>query len=203
MRLGVHDRAERPPIDQPSHLLDGRLVAPFVADAEHDAGLAAGFDRAFRVAAREGEGLFAEDVLAGASDGEHLFRMQGVRRAQDDRVDVGIAQHIRKAGGEFQPVLGRETLVCRVGLNSGHDAQSVRIRHAPDHVLAPPAKTGDRGADHRFLRDYRWCATARRKRPRCATRPLRLNSSRTHARAASMEWVQYCPALKMSGSPSR
>jgi hypothetical protein len=48
-------------------------------------------------------------------------------------------------------VLGREALLRRIGLHGRDDAQRIRIRHAPDHVLAPPAQPGDCGADHHAL----------------------------------------------------
>ena len=149
MRLRMHDRAEHAVVDQPLHLDDGRLVAALVADAEHDARLPAGFDRALGIAPRQGKGLFAEHMLAGARHGEHLLGMHRMRRAQDDGVDRGIAEHIGEVRREAQAVLGREALLGRIGLDRHDDPQRIGVLHAPNHVLAPPAEPDDCGADHR------------------------------------------------------
>jgi hypothetical protein len=100
MRLGVHDRAERALVDKPPDLGDRRFVAPLMSNTEHHSGLAAGLDGTLSVAAREGERLLAEHMLAGARHREHLLGVHGVRRAQDDGVDAGVTQHVGKVRGE-------------------------------------------------------------------------------------------------------
>ncbi len=148
IRLDMHDRAERAGLHQALDLQHGRLVAALMADAELHPGGAAGGDRALGIRAGERQRLLAEDVLAGAGRHRDLRGVQRVRRAQDDRIDRGIVQHVVPVGRERNAVLGGEGSLDVRGVDGGDDAELVGIRHAADHVLAPPAEAGDRGADH-------------------------------------------------------
>ena len=92
--IGVHvqDAAERALLDQPAHLLHGRLEAALVADAEHAAGLGAGFQDAFRARGGQRQRLLAKHLLTGGETRDRHFLMQQVRRHHRDGVQRGIPQ---------------------------------------------------------------------------------------------------------------
>ncbi len=95
--------------------------------------------------------LFAEHVLAGLQSGDHLLRVQRVRRHQEDRVDVAIGEQRgvvvvqrldpQRRGGPGA-LLGRRAA-------GGHE---LRAGHAQRQVLgmalAQPAEADDADTDH-------------------------------------------------------
>ena len=133
------------------HVFCEKPLALNRADAELDPGGAAGLHRALGVGAVESQRLLAEHMLAGLGDRQHLRGVQRMRGAQDHGVDVRIIQHVIPMRGECHAVLGGEGGLHVRGVDGGDDAKLIGIRHATDHVLAPPAEAGDCGADHAAL----------------------------------------------------
>ena len=91
-RFDVQNSAERAAFDlfaQPRHF---GMKAPVVAEAERDAGLAHGCDRAFGFLFGQRERLFAEHVFLRRRRRDHLRGMHGMRRRQHHRVDRRIGE---------------------------------------------------------------------------------------------------------------
>ena len=129
-----------------------------------------GRDRRFGVRLRQRERLLAEDVLARLRRGDHLRRVQRVRRRQHDRVDARV--------GEQRLVSCRRASSFCASANAVHFGRhrARRARDEADHVAValhrfderppPPPHADNRGSDQ----------CPRYSRQVCRTRPaLRLS----------------------------
>lgn len=89
--IGVHVQhaAKRPAFEQAAHLLHRRLVSPFMADAEHAAGLGAGGEDTLGAGAGQRERLFAEHLLAGGKGRHRHLLVQQMGCHHRDGVKVG------------------------------------------------------------------------------------------------------------------
>jgi hypothetical protein len=147
--VDIQQAAERAAIEQAAHLLHRRLVAPFMADAEHAAGLRASHENTFRACRREPQWLFTEHLLAGGKRGDSHFLVQQMRRHHRDRVDVGSLEQIPVADDEIEAVRGgkgRNRVVIDVA--AGHHLEARACRQAGHDLLAPPAEPDNADPDH-------------------------------------------------------
>src|SRR6185437_372510 len=73
--IGVHveDAPERTAFEQEPHLLQRRLVAALMADAEHATLFRRGGEDALGARSAERQRLFAEHLLAGGESGKQVF----------------------------------------------------------------------------------------------------------------------------------
>ena len=136
-------------IEQPAHLLHRRLVAAFVADAEHAAGLGAGRQNPLGAGGIERERLFAEHLLAGFEAGDRHLLMQQMRRHYCDGVDVGPLEQVLVVDNQIETVRGRERrdrVVIDVAAGNNFEART--FGEAGDDLLAPPAEPDNTDPDH-------------------------------------------------------
>ena len=129
--IGVHvqQAAERAALEQAAHLLHRRLVAAFMPDAEHAAGLGAGRQNSLRAGGVERQRLFAEHLLAGFEAGDRHFLMQQMRRHHRDGVDVGSLKQILVVDDEIESVRrreGRDRVV--IDIAAGHHLEARACR---------------------------------------------------------------------------
>ena len=88
----MQDAAERAAFEQPPHLFHRRLIAAFMPDAEHAAGLVARLENPLRAGRGERQRFFAEHLLAGGEGRDRHLLVQRVRRHHRDRIELGIFQ---------------------------------------------------------------------------------------------------------------
>ena len=102
-------------------------VAEMMVGSQDDAGGAAGIDHVPRLTDREGEWLFAQDMLAGAGGAQDLVMMQLVGGRDVDRIDLA-EQRIQIGRGM------RDAVRFRVGrgaiLIAAHHGDDVAARRA-------------------------------------------------------------------------
>ncbi len=105
MRLDVEDVADGAALDHAFELAHRGKAALVVAAAKHDAGVAAGRDRAGGVLTRQGQRLLAPDRLPGAGDRLDLRHVERMRRRQEHGLHGGIGDGLGEVGGEPKAVL--------------------------------------------------------------------------------------------------
>ena len=126
------------------------MEAPAVADGEHDACLARGFDCRIRTAAVERDRLLDVDVLAGGGRRQDLLLMQGVRGGEHHRVDIGVGEDLLIAVRERYGLVAAEVFRRRARAGMGGDEADVvaLALHRCDQRAAPAPQPDDRCADH-------------------------------------------------------
>ena len=142
-------RPSRPASNRLAHLLHGRLVAAFMADAEHAAGFGAGGQDPFGAGGVEGQGLFAEHLFAGGKAGDRHFLVQQMRRHYCDRIDIGALEQVPVVGDDVEAMRcskGRDRVVIDVA--SGHYLEAWTLGQTRDDLLAPPAEPDNADPDH-------------------------------------------------------
>src|SRR6185312_8841089 len=87
--------------------------------------------------------------LSRSRTGDHLRRMQRMRRRQQDRADRVIGED-RIEIGQAEIMPGAKFLCrCHVRLDGANDFQPWVVSGGFDQIAAPAAETGNGGADHR------------------------------------------------------
>jgi hypothetical protein len=125
-------------------------AALVVAAAEHDAGRAAGFDRARSLRARQCQRLLAPHRLARLGHGPHLLDMKRMRRGQEHGLHLRVGQRIREIGGQSETV-SRGEVARLIGLfaDAVYEAQPCALAlHGIDQRLAPTPEADDGSIDH-------------------------------------------------------
>ena len=121
-----------------------------MADGEDDPGLAAGAEHPRGVRVRQRQRLLAKNLLSRSRTGDHLRRMQRMRRRQQDRADRVIGEDRIEIGGQVEIMPGAKFLCrCHVRLDGADDFQPWMVGCGFDQIAAPAAETGNGGADHR------------------------------------------------------
>ena len=172
LRTDGHDRTKALFPDRAAQQTHRRMKTPVEPDSQNDPGLGRRIQRGRGVRDAQGEGLFHEHVLPGGGGTGDLLHMQTMRCGQHDGVDLWIAQDGFVIGDPAQPPFpaegGGRVLVARMGRGK---ADGLAGPDAVDEVLAPPAQTEDRGADHMAIIP---CLSASRCPNRRALKTVRL-----------------------------
>ena len=106
--------ADAPLVDRGLHAHDRRVEPALADDAEPDAGRLARGDRPVAVGERGRERLLDDDVGAVLGRGLDRAGVRGVRRADRDGLDAGLAHHRRDVGERLDAVAGRERVGARL-----------------------------------------------------------------------------------------
>ena len=150
VRLDVQHLADLSFGDDAAQRGHRRKAALVVAEREHDAGLAAGRDRALGLGERQRERLLAPHRLAGRRDRDDLLDMQRVRGRQHHRLDARIGDRVGELGGELESVRGREVAhLVRLLAHAADEAQALALPlRGLDDSLAPASEADDGCVDH-------------------------------------------------------
>jgi len=110
------------------HPLQATLKSQMQADAQLHSGGAAGRHHRATILDCQRERLFAQDVLAGASRGEHNYRMKRIRRADKNRVHILVVHKFFEGvvGSGYCEALGKGTGRGNVATCAGHDLRGCR-----------------------------------------------------------------------------
>jgi hypothetical protein len=102
-----------------------------------------------RAASGQRQWLFAEHLLAGRGAGDHLGRMQRMRRRQQHRLDGAIAEHGLQIVGQLKIMARAEALRgADLRLDGADDPDAIVAERSLDKGAAPSAEARDRGVDH-------------------------------------------------------
>ena len=150
MPLDVEDRPELAARERFTQRAYRWPEAPVMADGEDDPGRAAGAEHPCGVRVRQRQRLSRKNLLSRSRPGDHLRRMQRMRRRQQDRADRVIGEDRIEIGGQVEIMPGTKFLCrCHVRLDGANDFQPWVVSGGFDQIAAPAAETGNGGADHR------------------------------------------------------
>ena len=129
--------------------------AAIMPDGEYEAGGVAGGEHGLRVVAAERQRLLAKHLLAGSGGGDHLVLVQGMRRREQDRVDVRVLEHGGEIVGERYHALAAEIAgALEIGLDRVRDPEPWHVACGFDERAAPAAEACDGAIDHLPLPDF-------------------------------------------------
>jgi hypothetical protein len=145
----VQDGPELAGLDAALEVGPRGVEAAVVAEPERDPGRLAGGDGGLGLGLGGGEGLFAEDVLAGGRGRLDLLAVTGGGRGQDDGVHLRIGDHVLVAVEPEAAALGEGLVGLRALAGGGRDeAQGVAALDRVHQGPAPPAQADDTGSQH-------------------------------------------------------
>ena len=127
------------------------MEAAVEPDHQHDSGLVRGHLRAEGSGERQTERLLHKNMLAGAGGADHLLGVLGMRRGEDDGIDIGLVKDRFERTDPAQAGVRTESRGGRLrsGVRCG-EAYCVAVAHTVDEILPPPAQSDDRRPYHPF-----------------------------------------------------
>lgn len=154
--LDMKDLAELAGCDDTLDLAHAWKAALVVAERERNAGLCAGTDRAFGLGARQCQGLFAPDRLAGRRDGGNLPNVQRMRSCKKHRLHARIGNCVFEFSRELEALGYRKfTRKLRLFGDATDDPQaSAFALYGFDNIFSPSAKTDDSSIDHGRVEEF-------------------------------------------------
>src|SRR6266403_3058383 len=159
MAFDVKDRTEFATRDGISQCAHRWPEAPIMSNSKYYAGFAAGLEHPRCISTAQRKRFLAEHLLSRGRTGNHLWRMQRMRRRQQDGVDAAICEDGVEIGCQLKMMFGAKVLrAFEVGLHGTQDLQTFVAERGLDETAAPAAEADDRCADHLITSD----ATGRR-----------------------------------------
>src|SRR5260370_40494150 len=154
MSLVGKDRAKLAARDGVSQCAHGWPEAPIMSNGKYHAGFAAGLEHPRCIATAQRKRFLAEHLLSRGRTGNHLRRMQRMRRRQQDRVDTAICKDGVQITRQLKMMFGAKVLRAFEGeLYGTADLQPLVSERGLEETAAPAAEADDRCPDHRGTSD--------------------------------------------------